>query len=116
MKSHITTATAAAGNEAPVEQVRRVDHLAGKEGNGDRLLGDNRRLSPSRAFSRPTTPPNAHFAARSSKRKFSHGTQSDDGERFIERALSASVTCRLQARSLFAYLAELPAAHARDRR
>jgi transposase len=28
-------------------------------------------------------------------RKLSHGTQSEDGERFIERALSASVTCRL---------------------
>ena len=27
-------------------------------------------------------------------RKLSHGTRSDDGERFIERALSASVTCR----------------------
>ena len=42
-------------------------------------------------------------------RKLSHGTQSDDGERFIERALSASVTCRLQARSMFAYIAR--AAH-----
>jgi len=46
-------------------------------------------------------------------RKLSHGTQSEDGERFIERALSASVTCRLQGRSLFAYLTELLAAHAR---
>lgn len=40
-------------------------------------------------------------------RKLSHGTRSEDGERFAERALSASVTCRLQGRSLFAYLAEL---------
>jgi transposase len=47
-------------------------------------------------------------------RKLSHGTQSDDGERFIERALSASVTCRLQGRSLFAYLRELLSAHARS--
>jgi transposase len=47
-------------------------------------------------------------------RKLSHGTQSDDGERFIERALSASVTCRLQGRSLFAYLRELLGAQARD--
>lgn len=39
-------------------------------------------------------------------RKLSHGTRSEDGERFVERALSASVTCRLQGRSLFAYLAE----------
>jgi len=46
-------------------------------------------------------------------RKLSHGTQSDDGERFIERALSVSVTCRLQARSMFAYMRELLAASAR---
>lgn len=46
-------------------------------------------------------------------RKLSHGTQSNDGERFIERALSASVTCRLQGRSLFAYLHQLLNAHAR---
>ena len=46
-------------------------------------------------------------------RKLSHGTQSEDGEHFIERALSASVTCRLQGRSLFAYLRELLTAHAR---
>jgi transposase len=46
-------------------------------------------------------------------RKLSHGTHTRDGERFIERALSASVTCRLQHRSLFTYLSELLAAHAR---
>ena len=46
-------------------------------------------------------------------RKLSHGTRTDDGERFIERALSASVTCRLQKRSLFTYLADLLTAHAR---
>ena len=46
-------------------------------------------------------------------RKLSHGTRSDGGERFIERGLSASVTCRLQSRSLFAYLAELLDAYAR---
>jgi hypothetical protein len=46
-------------------------------------------------------------------RKLSHGTQSDDGERFIERALSVSVTCRLQARSMFAYMRELLNAHVR---
>ncbi len=46
-------------------------------------------------------------------RKLSHGTRSHDGERFIERALSASVTCRLQGRSLFLYLAELFGANAR---
>jgi len=46
-------------------------------------------------------------------RKLSHGTQSEDGERFIERTLSASVTCRLQGRSMFAYMRELLTAHAR---
>jgi len=40
-------------------------------------------------------------------RRLSHGNQSDDGERFTERSLSASVTCRLQKRSLLAYLREL---------
>ncbi|MCA1698430.1 MAG: IS66 family transposase [Actinobacteria bacterium] len=46
-------------------------------------------------------------------RKLSHGTRTGDGERFVERALSASVTCRLQRRSLFAYLAALLGAHPR---
>ena len=46
-------------------------------------------------------------------RKLSHGSRSDDGERFIERALSASVTCRLQRRSLFSYLTDLLTAHTR---
>ena len=39
-------------------------------------------------------------------RKLSLGSQSDQGERTIERLLSASVTCRLQQRSLFAYLTD----------
>jgi transposase len=46
-------------------------------------------------------------------RKLSLGSQSEDGERTIERLLSASVTCRLQKRSLFAYLSEVLAASAR---
>ncbi len=46
-------------------------------------------------------------------RKLSHGTRSDDGERFAERVLSAAATCRLQDRSLFAYLRELTAANNR---
>jgi transposase len=46
-------------------------------------------------------------------RKLSLGTQSDDGERFAERALSAAATCRLQRRSLFTYLSELFVAHNR---
>jgi len=46
-------------------------------------------------------------------RRLSHGTQSQDGERFIERALSVSVTCRLLGRSMFAYMRELLTANAR---
>ena len=46
-------------------------------------------------------------------RKVSLGTQSQTGERFAERALSAAATCRLQRRSLFTYLSELIIAHAR---
>jgi transposase len=44
-------------------------------------------------------------------RKLSHGNQSGDGERLTERSLSASVTCRLQHRSLLAYLRDLLTAH-----
>ena len=40
-------------------------------------------------------------------RKLSLGSQSNHGERTIERLLSASVTCRLQGRSLFAYLTDI---------
>jgi transposase len=40
-------------------------------------------------------------------RKLSLGSQSEQGERTIERLLSASVTCRLQRRSLFAYLSDV---------
>jgi transposase len=46
-------------------------------------------------------------------RKVSLGTQSDTGERFAERALSAAATCRLQRRSLFTYLSDLITAHTR---
>jgi transposase len=46
-------------------------------------------------------------------RKLSLGSQSEAGERRIERLLSASITCRLQRRSLFAYMTELITAHAR---
>jgi transposase len=46
-------------------------------------------------------------------RKLSLGTQSERGERSIERLLSASITCRLRKQSLFAYLTEVITAHAR---
>jgi transposase len=46
-------------------------------------------------------------------RKLSLGSQSEGGERRIERLLSAHTTCRLQGRSLFVYLTETLTAHAR---
>ena len=47
-------------------------------------------------------------------RKLSLGSQSEQGERTIERLLSASVTCRLQQRSLFAYLTDVLSAKSRS--
>jgi len=46
-------------------------------------------------------------------RKLSLGSRSQGGERTIERLLSVDQTCRLQRRSLYAYLSELLAAKAR---
>ncbi|HEX5924783.1 MAG TPA: transposase [Baekduia sp.] len=46
-------------------------------------------------------------------RKLSHGTRTDNGERFAERALSIAATCRQQRRSLFDFLTELLTAHSR---
>jgi hypothetical protein len=46
-------------------------------------------------------------------RKLSLGSQPERGERTIERLLCASVTCRLQGRSLFAYLSDVLAAKIR---
>ena len=46
-------------------------------------------------------------------RKLSLGSQSEQGERTIERLLSASITCRLQKRSLFAYLTDVLSANIR---
>jgi transposase len=48
-----------------------------------------------------------------SYRKLSLGSQSEHGEQRIERLLSAHTTCRLQARSLHAYLIDALGAHAR---
>jgi putative transposase len=48
-------------------------------------------------------------------RKLSLGSQSRHGEQRIERLLSASITCRLQLRSLFVYLAELLDNHTRGK-
>lgn len=46
-------------------------------------------------------------------RKLSLGSQSETGEQRIARLLSAHTTCRLQRRSLHAYLIDLLGAHAR---
>jgi transposase len=46
-------------------------------------------------------------------RKLSFGSRSNQGERTIERLLSASVTCRLQRRSLFLYLTDVLSAKIR---
>lgn len=46
-------------------------------------------------------------------RKLSLGTQSQDGERRIERLLSVHTTCRLQRRPLHDYLVDALAAHTR---
>ncbi len=46
-------------------------------------------------------------------RKLSLGSQSEEGEKRIQRLLSASITCRLQHRSLYQYLTELLTTHTR---
>jgi transposase len=67
---------------------------------------------------RPGVQPTNNHAERALRRaviyrKLSLGSQSVDGERRIERLLSASTTCRLQRRSLFEYLSDLITAHTR---
>jgi transposase len=66
----------------------------------------------------PRVEPTNNHAERSLRsaviyRKLSLGSQSESGERRIERLLSAHTTCRLQGRSLFVYLTEALTAHAR---
>jgi transposase len=65
---------------------------------------------------RPGVEPTNNHAERALRgaviyRKLSLGSQSHHGEQRIERLLSASISCRLQHRSLFSYLAELLAAN-----
>ena len=43
-------------------------------------------------------------------RELSQGSRSEQGKRTTERLLSAAITCRLQGRSLFAYLSEVAGA------
>jgi transposase len=70
-------------------------------------FADNKRVEP--------TNNHAERALRGSViyRKLSLGSQSDDGERRIERLLSAHTTCRLQRRALHDYLADALTAHQR---
>ena len=46
-------------------------------------------------------------------RELSLGTQSERGERSLERLLSTSITCRLRKQSLYNYLTDVITAHAR---
>jgi transposase len=46
-------------------------------------------------------------------RKLSLGSQTDQGERTIERLLSTSITCRLRKQSLYTYLTQVLTAHTR---
>jgi transposase len=67
---------------------------------------------------RPGVQPTNNHAERALRgaviyRKLSLGSQSSDGERRVERLLSAHTTCRLQRRSLHAYLIDALAAHTR---
>jgi transposase len=67
---------------------------------------------------RPGVQPTNNHAERALRgaviaRKLSLGSQSEDGEKRIARLLSAHTTCRLQRRSLHAYLIDLLDAHAR---
>jgi transposase len=83
------------------------------------------RAQPAQALARPLDvrrgrrrrtdqqPRRARAARRVIYRKISLGSQSDAGERFAERMLSISQTCRQQRRSLFAYLIEALRASAR---
>jgi len=48
------------------------------------------------------------------QRKLTYGTQSDDGEVFVERILSVAVTFRKQAKNIFDYLTACFMAYSRD--
>jgi transposase len=72
--------------------------------------GDRRHLAP---FIRDNNHAERGLRGAVIYRKLSLGSQSEGGERRIERLLSAHTTCRLQQRSLFDYLTELLSAHAR---
>jgi transposase len=70
-------------------------------------------LTRSRACSRPNNHAERGLRGAVIYRKLSLGSQSEDGERRIERLLSAHTTCRLQHRSLHAYLINLLSTHSR---
>jgi transposase len=67
---------------------------------------------------RPSVQPTNNHAERALRgaviyRKLSLGSQSQTGEQRVARLLSAHTTCRLQRRSLHAYLIDALGAHAR---
>jgi transposase len=100
-----------------------IAHYAEKRARNKRRRGMARNLIKARpalwsfATHDGVTPTNNHAerGLRSAViyRKLSLGTQSQQGERRIERLLSTHTTCRLQHRSLFAYLTDAITAHAR---
>ena len=98
------------------QPARRAGAPAGTDGSPTTCSRSGPRSGPSPPIDgvEPTNNP-AERALRAPviHRKLSLGTQSDTGERFAERALSAAATCRIQRRSLFTYLSELIAAHNR---
>jgi transposase len=63
--------------------------------------------------SRRITLPSVALRAAVIYRKLSFGRRSQGGERTIERLLSVDQTCRLQRRSLCAYLADVLVAKSR---
>jgi hypothetical protein len=75
--------------------------------------GSRSRPSPTPAASGPTNHAERGLRGAVIYRKLSLGSQSDQGERTIERLLSASVTCRPRKQSLYNYLSQVIAAHAR---
>ncbi len=97
-----------ANGEAAVQRLCAAQLCLGAAAAGCPAEDLTRALDVRGGRRRPVEPTN-NAAERSLRgpvihRKLSHGTRTQEGERFVERALSASVTCRLQGRSLFAYL------------
>jgi transposase len=96
-----------AGKQARYRHTRGIARNLLKLWPGLWTFADHKRVEP--------TNNHAERALRGSViyRKLSLGSQSDDGERRIERLLSVHTTCRLQRRALYDYLADALTAHQR---